>query len=277
MSHFSVAVITKQDPEESCIIEDLLERYNENKSVPYYIYETQEQFLKKERERLEEFKNTTYAKYLENPKEYVEGCSNESHIKYVENFMSYYNVKDEELISQRNKDYLLKENADLEEGEEYIDEDGNLYSTYNPDSKWDWYSIGGRWSGLLNLKSGERSDCAQIKDVDFGFDIDFEKEKKNKDVVETYEKLITKGDGFHKAEYLKEIYPTIESYIRSEKQFVTYAVIDIDGNWNEKGQMYWFGVTGATPKEEISWNENYQNIIKSFDPECWITIVDCHI
>lgn len=27
------------------------------------------------------------------------------------------------------------------------------YSTYNPDSKWDWYQLGGRWTGTLKLKS----------------------------------------------------------------------------------------------------------------------------
>ena len=28
------------------------------------------------------------------------------------------------------------------------------YSTYNPDSRWDWYAIGGRWSGRLKLRPG---------------------------------------------------------------------------------------------------------------------------
>ena len=32
------------------------------------------------------------------------------------------------------------------------DENDNLISHYNPDSRWDWYSIGGRWSGFLPLK-----------------------------------------------------------------------------------------------------------------------------
>lgn len=28
------------------------------------------------------------------------------------------------------------------------------YSTYNPNSKWDWYSLGGRWMGFFKLKEG---------------------------------------------------------------------------------------------------------------------------
>lgn len=26
-----------------------------------------------------------------------------------------------------------------------IDEERNIWSTYNPQSRWDWYSVGGRW------------------------------------------------------------------------------------------------------------------------------------
>lgn len=28
------------------------------------------------------------------------------------------------------------------------------YSTYNPESLWDWYEVGGRWAGTLELKEG---------------------------------------------------------------------------------------------------------------------------
>jgi hypothetical protein len=36
------------------------------------------------------------------------------------------------------------------------DDDGKWYeyTTYNPDSKWDWYSLGGRWSGFFKMKAG---------------------------------------------------------------------------------------------------------------------------
>lgn len=55
------------------------------------------------------------------------------------------------------------------------------YSTYNPDSKWDWYQLGGRWSGSFRLKPGKKGvtgesgvfgnetgiDQAFKKDIDF--------------------------------------------------------------------------------------------------------------
>lgn len=56
------------------------------------------------------------------------------------------------------------------------------YSTYNPQAKWDWYSLGGRWSGCyMKLKKGAKGttgesgvfdnnvgiDAALKKDIDF--------------------------------------------------------------------------------------------------------------
>lgn len=74
--------------------------------------------------------------------------------------------------------------------EKYTIEDGTIYrmSTYNPDSKWDYWRVGGRWAGNLVLKPGAegvmqplswewdneanidfsgRADVARKGDVDF--------------------------------------------------------------------------------------------------------------
>jgi hypothetical protein len=37
----------------------------------------------------------------------------------------------------------------------------NKYSTYNPDSKWDWYQLGGRWTGYFLLKPGETGELGE--------------------------------------------------------------------------------------------------------------------
>ena len=35
----------------------------------------------------------------------------------------------------------------------HVDDEGLFqWSTYNPESKWDWYAIGGRWNGVLTMK-----------------------------------------------------------------------------------------------------------------------------
>ena len=56
------------------------------------------------------------------------------------------------LYSKDHPDYL--ENKKYWD-ENMIDEEGNLLSTYNPKSKWDWYEIGGRFSDMIKLKNGD--------------------------------------------------------------------------------------------------------------------------
>lgn len=45
--------------------------------------------------------------------------------------------------------------CEREEAKIYLDEDGNPYemTTYNPQSKWDWWTIGGRWGGSFPYKT----------------------------------------------------------------------------------------------------------------------------
>ena len=47
------------------------------------------------------------------------------------------------------------------------------YSTYNPDSKWDWYSVGGRWGGFLHYKDADpgfvETNEAYIHELDMDY------------------------------------------------------------------------------------------------------------
>lgn len=52
---------------------------------------------------------------------------------------------------------LYNERWHDEDGERlYVDDEGRAYtmSTYNPKSKWDWYLLGGRWTGFFKLRDG---------------------------------------------------------------------------------------------------------------------------
>lgn len=49
------------------------------------------------------------------------------------------------------------------------DDDGNIIKTVrrtNPNAKWDWYVVGGRWSGLLLKHDGTRADNLLKSDID---------------------------------------------------------------------------------------------------------------
>ena len=120
MSHFAVAVITKKRDVKS--IEKILEPYWEELEVEAYIDETKEELIKQAKNIQER-----YLKQIEEGKESTE----EYQLKYI-------NAKNDEELYEAYKDKCDK-----------YDEDGNHLTTYNPNSKWDWYDIGGRWRDII--------------------------------------------------------------------------------------------------------------------------------
>lgn len=60
---------------------------------------------------------------------------------------------------------LAKDVAEWHGGE--VKNGDTVITHCNPDAVWDWYVVGGRWSGELKLKNGEGVDFAEVKDIDW--------------------------------------------------------------------------------------------------------------
>lgn len=297
MSHFTVAVITKGEPS-SEDIERLLAPYDENKEVVHYI--TKEELIARRRKSIEEYAASTYAEYLSDKEGYIKKYGDRTaHIAYItEKFPKELKWTDEECYQAEIAGYEPED----------IMPDGSLRSTYNPDSQWDWWQIGGRWADLLFINEscegirGEKSwgwgerdpykcdipnlqkvDSARIKDLVFP---NTEKERKNAErfwelYVEKQEPL-TDDDRemisfvWESPEHYLETYKTKENYARICSIFTTYAAITKDGVWHQQGKMGWWGI--STGDDRIGWAEGYKALIfDGADDDDWITIVDCHI
>lgn len=59
------------------------------------------------------------------------------------------------------------------------------------------------------------------------------------------------------------------------KALSTFAVLK-DGEWFEKGEMGWFGVSHNN-KKQSEWNGMISELLKGLDPDTMISIYDCHI
>ena len=164
------------------------------------------------------------------------------------------------------------------------DKEGNIYSTYNPDSKWDWYQVGGRWSGHLKLKPSCEYECADeayVHEVDFSDDLEeylyalrfwdvVVDGKPQKDGEEIF--------SFYGPKYYLDYYGDRETYARRVSQWIVRAVVTPDGVWHEKGEMGWFGCSSESPEEAGDWDDHFkERFIDTADPDWVITIVDCHI
>ena len=185
----------------------------------------------------------------------------------------------------------------------------NAYGYWeNPNAKWDWYVIGGRWMGSLLVKNDSDGvqgrpgtfgnevpntpkgykwvDCCRISDVDF----------KKMEALRRYEMLKDEPiDGdlweilstnnkpelrqkytFYKSEWFIERYGNKENYVNSESAFSTYAVITPDGEWHSPGKMGWFGTSSEKVEDSQKFVDTYnEKFIEPYKDKI-ITIVDCH-
>ena len=164
------------------------------------------------------------------------------------------------------------------EVEPYIDTDGET-TTYNPNSKWDWYSIGGSFS------DGE--DVIQINDFKIYDDLDDDTIALHKKAWDSFEGKCELSEEDTKAifgnfrmwndKYYLDRYGTCENYIMSMLSNIPYAFVDANG-WYEKGQMGWWGCDSAT-RESI---EDYTEFAEKYftaeeNQNKYIVWVDCHI
>lgn len=273
MSHFAVLVDTsKRD------LGDLLREYDENKEVPEYekpcycIEHGTVSEARKETERLfggsfEEIKRAPYnalAKELQPDWQ-----------EYTRDWIE----------KERELRIVYSESAKPDPNCNDCNGSGLVKSTYNPQSKWDWYEIGGRYLGYFPLKSDrigrlgrpgvfnntpdaltadvvikknismERATSIQLENIEAAWE---DRNKPFSDVPR----------GITKEEYI------LERQKRHPLQ--PFAFVDIDGDWHERARMGWWAMTSDDKEPEV-WTEEFRTWFDSLPEDAEITAVDCHI
>lgn len=141
----------------------------------------------------------------------------------------------------------------------------------NPNAKWDWYEVGGRWSNSLLTKNGKRCDYEELKNIDWNKMSETKKIRAGKTWDSNLQGIERFFAGIEKDD-------TRESYIKRESEFSTFAVITQDGKWHSKGEMGWFGFSTDTQEDREKWSKSfYERFIKDSDEELIFAVVDCHI
>ena len=168
-----------------------------------------------------------------------------------------------------------------------FDEEGNLLSTYNEDSKWDWWQVGGRWQGLLFVKEGSPGLVGETGFMDSGmekrdvpgyFQADGAKVKDiNFDIFDKSEREETKN--YYESEFaFQNKFGTFENFAEAFKYKITYAILDSRNNqWIEPGKMGWWAQTDETKESKAEYIAFCKEFYTTLDPEDWVVIVDCHI
>lgn len=164
MSHFTVYVFSNNDGAD---VEDLLAPYNEGIEVAPYVKYTKQQTIARIRKEIEDYKNGVYKEYLSDPEAYKKKTKkNAYNIERYNEHMHYLEVEFPKKLDWTDEE-CYEDLAKWYREDNMIDDNGNLLSTYNPNSKWDWYETGGRWAGGLITKDGRETNEDYVSEIDW--------------------------------------------------------------------------------------------------------------
>lgn len=180
----------------------------------------------------------------------------------------------------------------------------------NPNAKWDWWVIGGRWSSHWLVKGSDQPlDVARKGDIDTERMIARQREKML-GLLKTYHELAAGRDFLSWTEVRKQLNDDIQAaraaykaqpginelnqgmgtfdcavdYFKhgNEAEYMkdleyqalsTYALLK-DGTWHSKGRMLYFGIS---VEEADTWPQQWMDLFNSVPDDHYIAVVDCHI
>jgi hypothetical protein len=235
MSHFTTVVIVKKDTKDlDAKVNKVLKRYDENRAVKGHEencgcvgMEAKSRAWEQvgnELGTIEEVRNKFNEKY-------ADFSGDERDKRWQEEVYLPRTAREKELTeSMPDKD---KANPDCK----YCSGTGKYMSRYNPDSKWDWWSYGGRWNGaMIGKYKGSK-------------------------------------DGFNFGEQYRQIENNMCLVKDIDEKFTCFAIITPDGNWHERGNMGWWGMVS---NENDDWEETVKDIFKTY-PDYIAILLDLHI
>lgn len=259
MSHF-VVMVTRTDEEP---VESQLEPFFEQGEEGEYFME-KEYYLKNDKKEIEEWLDSEIKcanDFLDNPDIPADNKKWwKSSLKDLERIKNLKTTKGQLKAIQKH------EGGGLDKG--------GLYWVSNPNAKWDWWTIGGRWDGWLVDKNGIHCNICTVGDLDFDKMRESEKEERAKYYDQEMNRM-AENPNYKPLFWGFEEMPSKEEYVNSNCSVAPYAFLH-EGDWVERGEMGWWGISNDKFSAE-EWDKKFEEFIKSLEPETEITIVDCHI
>lgn len=263
MSHFSVWVFTESGTETE--IDDLLLPYDEGIEVEPYIDRRREAIVPEYRTRWNEYLARAEQDLLKAAPE-----DRPSVLGRISKIRTALARSDEEIYRAET------------DGEE-LDAEGNILSTYNPDSKWDWYTIGGRFENTIRTRDGRMVTSCPVSDIAPDADPDKLAQARRRYGIITgeippasEEERCLVDDPTARLELWS--CQDADDYAHRVCANGAYAVVLPNGVWQEPGKMGWWGVSCAAEDARREWNRSFADqFIRNMPSNRIVTVVDCHI
>lgn len=297
MSHFTVGVICKKLEE----FEDLLAPYQENNmgDCPKEFLE----FTSITKEEKEKYETGTSERFVTKGGEYIYPFDERFKVRiskeeyeqleksrevrtwggFGDCFKFDYSIIEGELRQVPYKELYSTFEDYMEACDYELDKEMNDYGYWeNPNAKWDWYDVGGRWSKCVPLKNGDHCDYAQLKDICLGVEpVKYREEERFWEIVVEGQPLQDgeeKPFNWRSKEWFLQTFKDKNDYATQESTFRTFALITPDGEWFERGEMGWWGIDTADKDSIKDFNTIYDEVVRKEEyQDYWFVLVDCHI
>lgn len=236
MSHFMVTVLVlKKDRDRvEYMIEELMAPFDEQLEVPEY--ERRCWCVGREAsKRADEAAAKKFGKWEEKRAEFAKRPEGEqSQEAWEREFVNPHREFEKKLLSADQEKDTPDPKCDTCGGS------GKEMTKYNPESKWDWWVIGGRYDGEIQM--------AYRSDADGGFNF---------------------GDDHHQ---LKNNLATPEFIL--DHNIIPYAIVTPDGKWHQRGEMGWWGMDSNV---NDNWDDEAAKILTEYKDKAYAIGLDCHI
>jgi len=163
---------------------------------------------------------------------------------------------------------------------------GKYSTTYNPHSKWDWWTIGGRWTGYLRPDYDPTTDprnlatCVWCRGTGQRNDT-LGQQERIKDP--TYTCNGCRGTGKEVVFPSKYAPPPeggnvapvshVLKLLDAGENVLPFAMVRPSGEWLEKGKMGWWAIVSD---EKENWKQTGRAILEEY-ADHYAIVVDCHI
>lgn len=245
MTHFVGAVIVPKEEaaRENNYLNEVLARYDENREVPHWI--PKEEIVKQVRENTLWYCENAYAQYRSDPEKYRNRYPDDpDHLHYIsEEFPKRLMWTDDQCYQYVKEDYTT------------IDpETGAGLETHNPESKWDWWVVGGRWKDEYAARQWQSL------------------EKFLKYVDETRIAL----DAEVNLNPYKYDSSSLGSWDGDLPWWFPHHLVTTDGEWHEIGKCGWFG-SRSDDRSEREWVEELYALLRKESLDSQVVFIDFHI
>lgn len=150
---------------------------------------------------------------------------------------------------------------------------GRHRTTENPEGFWDWWVIGGRWTGVLDPDYDPSTDPRNFAACWLCHGTG---KRTDMEVLDGCNACQGTGvaRNWSNAPHDRDVLPLAEV---DEENVVGhfYAAVTPDGEWHQQGRMGWFGMS-SDDMSDATWADYIRTLLRKH-PDATVIVCDCHI